>query len=70
VDWNNSKGNPDVFIESREHVFTISEKNKKLYIFIDAIIRNQSSGRLSNIIEACVDHYCLAHIQNFITMIT
>jgi hypothetical protein len=40
VDWNQFKENPDDFIESEEHVFTVSEKNKKLYTFIGAVTRN------------------------------
>jgi hypothetical protein len=62
--WNQFKENPDDFIESREQVFTISEKNKKLYKFIDAVTRNQHKGRITNIHEACVNHYFVSHISD------
>jgi hypothetical protein len=64
VDWNQFKENPIDFIKSREQVFTVSEKNKKLYTFTDAITRNQNKGKLSNIHEADVNHYCLSHMSD------
>jgi hypothetical protein len=63
VDRNNFKDNPDGFKKDKQQLFKISEKNKKLYTFIYAKTRNGYKRRLSNIHEACANHYCYSHID-------